>query len=126
MKEIVLLVNFQDEDQRNAIKEILGLAEVLAREVDREEYTETVGALVGIKACSKQANPYRGKPFEKELMVFAGLSEEKFNRILAEMKKRQVKKVDYKAVMTPFNLTWTVEALYEEIAKEHREMSRRF
>ena len=61
---------------------------------------------------------------EKEMMVFAGISNQRLDQILLMMRKNGVKRVDYKAILTETNKTWTVPRLYEEISKEHEQMRR--
>ena len=52
-------------------------------------------------------------------MIFCGLPEHKLDAMLAKMRQAKVKKVDYKAILTPTNLTWLIPDLYTELAKEH-------
>ena len=58
------------------------------------------------------------------MMVFAGISNQRLDQILSMMRKNGVKRVDYKAILTETNKTWTVLRLYEEISKEHAQMHR--
>ena len=67
---------------------------------------------------------YEGEELEKEMMVFAGISNQRLDQILSMMRKNGVKRVDYKAILTETNKTWTVPRLYEEISKEHARMHR--
>ena len=123
MKETVLLINFTDKKQLNGIKSILMLEKILIREVKKEEYAQQIGALAGIKELYREDAVYEGEDLEKEMMIFAGLSDAKLDKVLELMRRKKVKKVDYKAIMTPTNLTWKVADLYGELAKEHEAMA---
>lgn len=123
MRETVLLINFNNHKQLSGIKSILMLEKILIREVSKEEYGQTIGALAGIKELYNKEAVYEGEDLKKEMMVFAGLSDTKLDKVLQLMRQRKVGKVDYKAVLTPMNITWTVDELYTELAKEHAVMS---
>lgn len=122
MRETVLLINFNNHKQLSGIKSILMLEKILIREVSKEEYGQTIGALAGIKELYNKEAVYEGEDLKKEMMVFAGLSDTKLDKVLQLMRQRKVGKVDYKAVLTPMNITWTVNELYTELAKEHAVM----
>lgn len=123
MRETVLLINFNNHKQLSGIKSILMLEKILIREVSKEEYGQAIGALAGIKELYNKEAVYEGEDLKKEMMVFAGLSDTKLDKVLQLMRQRKVGKVDYKAVLTPMNITWTVDELYTELAKEHAVMS---
>ncbi len=123
MRETVLLINFNNQKQLSGIKRILMLEKILIREVSKEEYGQTIGALAGIKELYNKDAVYEGEELEKEMMIFAGLSDAGLDRVLQLMRQHKVGKVDYKAVLTPMNVTWTVNQLYTELAKEHAVMS---
>lgn len=122
MRETVLLINFQDEKQLRDLKMILFTLKIRMKKVEKKEYLQRIGCLAGLKEMEATAEHYEGEELEKEMMVFAGISNQKLDQILLAMRKNGVKRVDYKAVLTETNKTWTVLKLYEEIAKEHEQM----
>lgn len=122
MRETVLLINFQDEKQLRDLKMILFTLKIRMKKVEKKEYLQQIGCLTGLKEMEAAAEHYEGEELEKEMMVFAGISNQKLDQILLAMRKNGVKRVDYKAVLTETNKTWTVLKLYEEIAKEYEQM----
>lgn len=124
MRETVLLINFQDEKQLRDLKMILFTLKIRMKKVEKKEYLQQIGCLAGLKEMEATAEHYEGEELEKEMMVFAGIPNQKLDQILSMMRKNGVKRVDYKAVLTETNKTWTVLKLYEEIAKEHEQMHR--
>ena len=50
-------------------------------------------------------------------MVFCGVNEKHFDKILFELRRKQIP-VDYKAVLTPSNRKWSVLMLMLELTKE--------
>ena len=119
MRETILLINFKDKKQASEIKRLAMMNKILCKEVKYEEYCQPIGALAGIKEIYKEGEVYTGEPIEKEMMIFCGLPEHKLDTMLAKMRQAKVKKVDYKAILTPTNLTWLIPDLYTELAKEH-------
>ena len=63
---------------------------------------------------------FLGEAPEHESLVFAGVPDAKLQRMLAEMRKNGIKKVDHKAILTPTNVHWNTIELYEELDKEHQ------
>ena len=60
-----------------------------------------------------------GNSAGKSLLVFAGVTDKHMDKILFEMKSRQIT-VDYKAVMTETNRAWNIHRLMFEMEKERR------
>lgn len=124
MRETVLLINFQDEKQLRDLKMILFTLKIRMKRVEKKEYLQQIGCLAGVKDMEATAECYEGEELQKEMMVFAGIPNQKLDQILFMMRKNGVKRVDYKAILTETNKTWTIPELYEEISKEHEQMHR--
>lgn len=124
MREAVLLINFKDRKKLLEIQKILMSAKVLMKKVDKKEYAQPVGALAGVKELAKEDAVYEGEELEKEMMVFAGVNNAKLDYILGMLRKKAFTRVDYKAILTPTNMEWTVPELYEELAQEHEAMNK--
>ena len=90
--------------------------------VEKKDYLQQLGYLAGIKEMEAVETIYKGEDLEKEMMVFAGIPNQKLDQILFMMRKNGMKRVDYKAILTETNKSWTVPMLYEEISKEHEQM----
>lgn len=119
MREMVLFVNFQDKKRLRQIQSVLMTKKILMKQIAKEDYSQPLGALAGIKELYKENTQYEGAELEKEMMIFVNIPNSVLDYILQAMRKKGIKKVDYKAVMTPTNLGWTIPELYEELSKEH-------
>ena len=119
MREMVLLINFQDKKKLANIRTILMTQKILGKQITKGSYAQPLGALVGIKTLEKKDAIYEGEELENEMMVFVNLPNSKLDYILEAMKKKGIPRVDHKAVLTPTNSGWTIPELYEELAKEH-------
>lgn len=122
MRETVLLINLQDEKQLRDLKMILFTLKIRMKKVEKKEYLQQIGCLAGLKDMEATTECYEGEELQKEMMVFAGIPNQKLDQILFMMRKNGVKRVDYKAILTETNKTWTIPELYEEISKEHEQM----
>lgn len=91
--------------------------------VKAADYTQPVGRLAGDELLPAAAEPYRGAPFAKPLLVICGFTRPQLDVLLDVLRARQID-IEYKAMLTPTNRNWTAAALYAEIAREHAEMNR--
>jgi len=119
VRETVLLINFQNKKQLREMQMLLMAVKLRMRLVKREEYLQPIGVLAGMKEMEPADAVYTGEELEKEMLVFAGLTEEHLNQVLYLMRKGGAGPVDYKAILTDTNKNWTVPELYEELAREH-------
>lgn len=95
---------------------------IRVRLIKKEEYFQTVGVLAGMKEASETDRIYEGEELADEMMVFAGVTGSHLDQILFMMRKKGMKRIDYKAVLTDTNSQWTVPKLFKELEKEHAAM----
>ena len=60
--------------------------------------------------------------FLPEIMIFQGLADKEVHQFLEAYRAEGIPAVDLKAVVTPWNLTWTLYELAEHLKEEHRSM----
>ena len=60
--------------------------------------------------------------FLPEIMIFQGLADKEVHQFLEAYRAEGIPTVDLKAVVTPWNLTWTLYELAEHLKEEHRSM----
>ena len=70
----------------------------------------------------------RKMDFSDEMAIMAGLPYSFFatsaiDAFIHALRKKGVGRIDYKAVLTPYNMKWDSVQLYEEIKKEHEMMT---
>ncbi len=59
-----------------------------------------------------------------ELIIFAGLPDRLLDRFLAEFKAAGISNIPLKAVVTQYNIGWTLKDLAAELQKEHQRMTK--
>lgn len=121
MKETVLFINFQDTEKLQKVKFAAIPLKLRLVRVEKADYSQTIGYLSGQKDMEENPEKYEGTDLEQEMLVFAGLSNQKLDEVLKAMRKAGVR-VNYKAILTETNCRWTVPELYHELAAEHEMM----
>lgn len=121
MKETVLFINFQDTEKLQKVKFAAIPLKLRLVRVEKADYSQTIGYLSGQKDMEENPEKYEGTDLEQEMLVFAGLSNQKLDELLKAMRKAGVR-VNYKAILTETNCRWTVPELYHELAAEHETM----
>lgn len=122
MKETVLLFHIQDKKRARELQMICMSLKIRVRMVQKEEYLQSIGALAGMKDAKETEKSYDGEELTDEMMVFAGVTGSHLDQILFMMRKKGMKRIDYKAVLTDTNSEWTVPQLFEELQREHAAM----
>lgn len=152
MKPTVLLYNFTDSKRKMKVQQALMPLGFRLRAVKKEEYGLPVGVLAGVKglnedilkeagqetqkeeSAQKQADgrlqrevpendSSRKMDFSDEMAIMAGFSSAQIDAFIHALRKKGVGRIDYKAVLTPYNMKWDSVQLYEEIKKEHEMMT---
>lgn len=116
------LVNIKDKKRAQELQMICMSLRIRVRLIKKEEYFQTVGVLAGMKEASETDRIYEGEELADEMMVFAGVTGSHLDQILFMMRKKGMKRIDYKAVLTDTNSQWTVPELFKELEKEHAAM----
>lgn len=124
MQEIILLFNFKDKSQVEAIKMISYLTQIPVRVIPKEKYTLPLKELVKDEIPTPEV--LNEEELDGQMIVFAGLLERKLNRFLYLLRDNsQCGKIPYKAVVTRTNQKWNAFQLLAELKKEHTAMHRK-
>lgn len=114
----ILLFGVKTE-KTEAIRGIAQKIGVDVTSVNRRDYGQKIGTLAGISGFRKDGKPYDGPDFAMEMLVFSGMIPTQVDAFLAEYKENGLPPVALKAIVTPHNVSWTADALFRELMKEH-------
>jgi hypothetical protein len=134
-KKVILAINFED----NRVKQLklLGMmCKAATQAVNEDEKGQTIGAILGltdeeIQAISSMAKPVAEEtvhdmvdsqlqpPVTLEAIVFVGFESAEVTKVLTAIRKGPLKNIALKAMVTPNNITWTVDKLLRELNAEH-------
>ena len=117
---IVLCYNLGPE-RTARIRTLCMIQKLHLRPVEQQEFAEPVGALVGILPVS--GVPMPENPFTDEMLVLCGFSEPALQSFLQGFHKSGIPPVALKAVLTPSNVQWDSQQLWEELRREHTAMT---
>ncbi len=118
MVPTVLLYNFEPERARQ-IKTLCLPLKLRARIVAPEEYSLTLGDLLDGREPGEP-----GETFSDEMLVMAGLPAPLMNRFLSAFRRKKLRPVALKAVITAANIQWDSLTLYRELSAEDAAMRR--
>lgn len=118
MAQIILTFGLEKEKFR-AVRITAQRNQIQVKEISRKDYSQKLGALAGIQGFAKEKVIYNGPDFPLEMMVFSGIDSAQIDAFLADYKQTGAQTVPLKAIITPQNIFWTVEALFKELWKEH-------
>ncbi len=118
-QEKALLYNFKEDTQLQAVRMALFFAQVQCRIVSKEEYVVPLKMLAGDETIPPAA-VYGGQELDGQMIVFAGLGEDKLESVLSLLRANPAcGKIPYKAVLTQTNQNWNGITLFKELQKEH-------
>ena len=118
MAQIILTFGLGKEKIK-VVRSIAQKNRIQIKEISRKDYNQKLGALAGIQGFAKEKVIYNGPDFPLEMIVFSGIDSAQIDTFLADYKQTGAQPVHLKAIITPQNIFWTVEALFKELWKEH-------
>ena len=118
MAQIILTFGLGKEKIK-VVRSIAQKNRIQIKEISRKDYNQKLGALAGIQGFAKEKVIYNGPDFPLEMIVFSGIDSAQIDSFLADYKQTGAQTVPLKAIITPQNIFWTVEALFKELWKEH-------
>ena len=59
------------------------------------------------------------------MMVFCNLEQKDLDTYISGYASAGIEKIALKAVLTPHNISWTPEQLFEELSEEHKAMTQK-
>lgn len=123
MRETVLLYNF-DGDRLPKVKRALLPLKFFLKTVSKEDFSQPIGVLAGIKGIEPVEEKYDGDGFDDEMIVMGGFTSAKIDALVRALNKNGIGKIDLKAVITPTNVNWNSVELYKAVKADHDEMNK--
>ena len=119
MKETILLFNPPAKEELLKIETALFPLRIRLTKVTREDYTQPLGVLAGLKDMEPAEGVFEGEELPDTMFIFCFLSDSRLNQALAALRKCGAGPFPYKAILTPTNSTWTAPDCFSEIRLEH-------
>lgn len=117
-KEKLMLYSLSPGDAA-AVKKLADNLRIKVIEVSASQYGCTLGEVYDGKAMGIGAKPTSGSTPSASLLVMANLTEKHVDSLLYNIRRNSIR-IDYKAVLTETNRTWTAARMMFEMEKEKR------
>ena len=121
-EERVLFYLFSDSSKLAAIREVLDRLQIRSQVLPEAAYQQKVGYLLGMKGFALVKGREDDFSFPHEVMIFHNIKNRRLDAVLAAFRAAGIAPVRFKAVVTPFNMLWTLRRLCETMQKEHAAM----
>lgn len=115
----VLCFNLSGEEFKSLLKisDKLDIEPICPNQAD---FSQSVGAMLGVFSKS---NEICLAPFKEKMVIMSSFSKNKMEQFLDALREKGII-IDYKAMVTPTNLSWKCSELVEELKKEHEQIRR--
>lgn len=125
-EEKVLLYHFSDEDKLHSLQALLTKMKIAFTVLPDDVYIQKVGYLLGLKGFHQiQAKEQDDFVFPFEVMILFNIKNKRLSQVLNAFQNAGIPPVRFKAIVTPFNMFWTLRRLCETMQKEHAAMINR-
>ena len=116
-----VFLHIPDKNKFDRISKLCEKSGYFCRQMQNADVNRTILELISGQSAGKKVS---APPlyFLPEMMIFQGLADKEVHRFLEMYRAEGLPTVDLKAVVTPWNLTWTLYELAEHLKKEHRSM----
>ena len=112
-----------DEKKKVMIRSLCEKSGYFCREIQNADMNKTILELITgrvVPAAGRAAAP--PLYFLPELLLFQGLTDREVHQFLDAYRAEGIPRVDLKAMVTPYNITWTLYELAEHLKEEHESM----
>ena len=116
-----VLLHIPDKNKLDRISKLCEKSGYSCRRIQNADVNRTILELISGQSAGKKVS---APPlyFLPEMMIFQGLADKEVHQFLEAYRAEGIPAVDLKAVVTPWNLTWTLYELAEHLKEEHRSM----
>ena len=116
-----VFLHIPDKNKLDRISKLCEKSGYSCRRIQNADVNRTILELISGQSAGKKVS---APPlyFLPEMMIFQGLADKEVHRFLEAYRAEGIPAVDLKAVVTPWNLTWTLYELAEHLKEEHRSM----
>ena len=112
-----------EEGEVKKVREIANRMKAAFRVVEQRAYRQTIGDLLDQRQ-NFLVQDYTENQIKGSMIVMEGFREKRLDMLLKLLRDKGVR-VDYKAVVTPFNRKWNVLQLYLEMERERAAYGKR-
>ena len=87
---------------------------------NQSDFSQTVGALIGV---FPKSNEICLSPFKEKMIIMSSFTNAKMEEFLDALREKSIR-IEYKAMLTPTNISWRCDELIEELKREREQIRR--
>jgi hypothetical protein len=114
---LVLLFNLPADERTKAIEAYLTERQIGVRHVQSVEYRQKLGYLLQLPGYTDSGCHF-GASFSDEMAVMVGFDAQQLNAFLDFFRQAGLRRIEYKAMLTPTNVSWDVLTLHRHLRSE--------
>ena len=124
----ILLFHVSDK-KTSQIKALCNRMQIVVVPVKDTMWGQSLGSLAGIKGIAQTSPAPSAVPLSfaspsMEMMVFSGIPSNELDSFLANYREAGIPIIPLKAIITPYNIFWNANQLYQELQKEHSQLQK--
>lgn len=112
-------------DKEQQIRHLATDMGIRVHQVNPVDYLQPIGVLLNLPGFERTPLRYGGPLLPDEMMLMNGFDDTLLSRFLSAYRHAGIPSIPLKAGVTPHNIFWTSQQLYQELYKEHRMMQGR-
>ncbi len=118
--EQVLFYQFQKGNNLDLAQKTLHRLGIKTKILHPDDWRQKIGFLLGAPGFKEAKDGCEDSfTFPHEVMIFQNIRNKRLEHVLQELKEAGVPSVQFKSVVTPFNILWTLKRLCQTMEKEH-------
>ena len=115
----VLLYNIKKDRRGLLLRKFLDANDMKIVEVKKENYFDPIGYVLGRPGFERFEGLRAGALFTDEMLVMDGFKKEDLDGLLMFFRDSALKRIEYKAMVTPHNIRWNSIMLHKNLKEEH-------
>ena len=125
MEKILIYTNNQDKKLK--IEKVARSLKMQVQVMSTKDLPRNIGAIAGISKEPANAHTMPIPVFYvmPEVLIFSGLSSNRLDDFLNAYRLAKIEPIPLKAVVTLYNVNWSLFNLIEELKRENKAMSRK-
>lgn len=113
----VLLFNLPADERTKAIEAYLNHQHIGVRHIQSVDYRQKLGYLLHLPGYVDSGCHF-GTAFSDEMAVMVGFDARQLNAFLDYFRQTGLRRIEFKAMLTPTNVNWDVLTLYSHLCAE--------
>ena len=118
---INILYFINNPDKAESIRKLSKDLGLLSSEIKRADFNKKLIEILA-NDSKKAVPPVVSLYSQPDIIIFNGLKDSQLDEFLSHYKERGIEATPLKAIVTPFNMMWTIADITDELRKENAQL----